>query len=163
MAMPPSSAPTAMATGRLRPVLVPALAGSGVPGVLESLAGPASLAWSAAPWSCCSCSGLAEPDSSCPRRKLDLEKLGFLVLEQLVHLAHVAVRELVEVALGAVAVVLAGLAVLDQLVDRVLGVPADVADRDPAVLRLVPGHLDELPAALLGQLGEHDPDDDSVV
>src|SRR5438309_8162684 len=122
MAMPPSSAPTAIATGRLRPVLLPAEVGSGSAGGAEPLAGPGSLTWSAAPLSCCSCSGLAEPDSSCPRRNLDLEKLGFLVLEQLVDLAHVAVRELVELALGAAAVVLAGLAVLHQLVDRVLGV-----------------------------------------
>src|SRR5690348_7377007 len=123
MAMPPSTAPTAMATGRLRPVLVLAGAGSGSAGGTGPLAGPGSLTWSAAPLTCCSCSGLAEPDSSCPRRNLDLEKLGFLVLEQLVHLAYIAVRELVELALGAAAVVLAGLAVLDQLVDRVLGVP----------------------------------------
>src|ERR1017187_1470759 len=41
--------------------------------------------------------------------------------------------------------------------------PADIADRDPAVLRLVPRDLDELPPALLGKLREHHPDDHAVV
>src|SRR6185437_10402004 len=134
MARPPSRAPTPMATGRLRPVLV--RAGVDADSVTSS----------------------GGPDASCLRCKLDLEELGFLVLEQLVHLTHVAVSQLFELALGAAAVILARLAGLDQLVDRVLGVAADVADGDPAVLGLGPGHLDVLLAALLGQVGEHDPD-----
>src|SRR5262249_4316548 len=65
---------------------------------------------------------------------LDLEELGFLVLEQLVHLRLVGVSEIVELALGAVHLVLARVAVLHHLVQRVLGVPPDVPDRDAAVL-----------------------------
>src|SRR6185312_2273711 len=96
-------------------------------------------------------------------RKLYLEKLSFLVLEQLVYLGDIGVRELVELTLRPAAVVLARLAALDQLVERVLGVPADVPDRDPAILGLVPCDLDELPPALLGELREDHPDDRPVV
>ena len=52
---------------------------------------------------------------------------------------------------------------LASLSRLVLGVPADVADRDPGVLRLVLRDLDELLAALLGELREDDPDDRAVV
>jgi hypothetical protein len=48
-------------------------------------------------------------------RTSDLEQLGFLVLDELVDDRHVLVRRVVELLLGAAAVVLAGLAVLDQL------------------------------------------------
>ena len=71
--------------------------------------------------------------------------------------------ELVELGLGAVDVVLAGLAVLDQLVERVLGVAADRADRHLGVLALALGDLDQVAAALLGELREDDADDRAVV
>ena len=46
-------------------------------------------------------------------RKLNLEKLGFLVLQQLVNLRGVGVRQIVKLPLGPPAFVLPGLAVLD--------------------------------------------------
>jgi len=55
-------------------------------------------------------------------RRLDLEQLGFLVLERLVDLPGVLGGEAVELLLRALALVLADLAVLDQLVDGLLGV-----------------------------------------
>src|SRR6202042_1237833 len=147
-ARPPSPTPTAMATGRLRPVRPGRCAvtsGSLTSELLTSELLTSELLTSG-----------SMPTS-------DLEKLGFLVLEQLVHLRDVALGQLIELALRAAAVVLARVAVLDQLLDRVLGVPPDVADRDPAVLRLVPGDLDEVTAGLLGPLREDDPDDGPVI
>jgi hypothetical protein len=49
-------------------------------------------------------------------RKLYLEELGFLVPEQLVYLADVVMGEVFEFPLRPAALVLARLAVLDQLV-----------------------------------------------
>src|SRR5580700_10164588 len=94
---------------------------------------------------------------------LDLEELGFLVLEQLVDLRLVGMGEVVEFALGPVHVVLARVPALDHLVQGVFGVTPDVPDRDAAVLGLVPRGLDVFAAALLGQFRQDDPDDDSVV
>src|SRR5215467_12953920 len=54
-------------------------------------------------------------------------------------------------------------AALDELVQRVLRVPADVADRDPAVLGLVTGDLDVFPAPFLGEFREDDADDGPVI
>src|SRR5215475_5703542 len=139
MARPPSSSPTPSAAGRFRP----ARTGARAPGVPSA-------------------PGTASPADPSPGTS-DLEELGFLVLEQLVHLPHVGVGELVELPLGPANLVLARVPALDQLVERVLGVPADVADRHPAVLRLMPRDLDVLPSALLGQLGEDHPDDGAVV
>ena len=65
----------------------------------------------------------------------------------------VPVGGLLELLLGTAHLVLAGLAVLGQLVQRVLGVPADAADADPGVLGLAAGNLDQVLAALLGELG----------
>src|SRR5262252_7414777 len=132
---PPSAVPMAAATGRLRPVRLG----------LRSLTGPAS------PWASSSC------------RKLYLEELGFLVFKQLVYLCDIGVREIVELPFRPAPLVLARIAALDQLVERVLGVPADVANGDPAVLRLVPRDLDVLAPALLGELREDDPDDRAVI
>src|SRR5919112_917086 len=106
----------------------------------------------------------AVPPPSCPpARGSDLEQLGFLVLDHLVDRRHVPVGCLVELLPRPPDLVLAGLAVPRHLVQRVLGVPADVADGDLGLLALVPGHLAELAPALLGQLREHHPDDHAVV
>src|ERR1700686_1901808 len=94
MTRPPRPRPPPAATGRLRPVLE--LRGCGT--LVTSGAG----SW---------------------RSKLDLEELGFLVLEQLVYLADVPGRQLVELALGPAHVVLPRVAVLGELVERVLRVP----------------------------------------
>ncbi len=62
---------------------------------------------------------------ACSRRPSHLEQFGFLVLEQLVDRVDVLLRHPVEPLLSTLALVLARFAVLDRLVDRVLGVPAD--------------------------------------
>src|SRR5262245_39840900 len=85
----------------------------------------------------------------------DLEELGFLVLEEVVDLVGVVLRHPVEPLLGAGDVVLAGLAVLLHLLQALLRVPSEVADRHATVFGLGTGDLDVLLAALLGELGEH--------
>src|SRR3712207_2515476 len=84
----------------------------------------------------------------------DLEQLGFLVLEHLVDLVGVGLGDRVEALLGTGDVVLADLAVLLELLQRLLGGAAHVAHRHPTVLGLGAGELDVLLATLLGQLGE---------
>src|SRR6266704_1587852 len=103
MARQPSSSPTPSAAGRFRPTRT----GARAPAVLSS-------------------PGTAPAGPSTATS--DLEELGFLVLEQLVHLPHVGVGQLVEFPLCPVNLVLARFPALDQLVECVLGVPADVAD-----------------------------------
>src|ERR1700733_724424 len=176
----PSSRPMPMATGRLRPgrdagagsvlagsVLAGSvLAGSGVADSASPLGGGGG--WVAPGESERRggfVSSVREKSTSGPgswRSKLDLEEFGFLVFEQLVDLRHIAVGEIFEFALSPAYVVLARVAVLDQLVEGVLGMPPDIADGDAAVLGLMPGHLHEFLAALLGKLGENDPDDRAV-
>src|SRR4051794_3230656 len=93
----------------------------------------------------------------------DLEELGLLVLDRLVDAVHVLGGQVVELLLGAAHVVLAGLAVLGDAVELLLGPTAHVADGDLGVLALGTGLLDQVTAALLGQLGEHHADDLAVV
>src|SRR5919107_4282242 len=84
----------------------------------------------------------------------DLEQLGLLVLDRLVDAVHVLGGQVVELLLRAVHVVLAGLAVLGDPVELLLGAAADVADGDLGVLALGASLLDQVAAALLGQLRE---------
>src|SRR5215470_10865621 len=93
MARPPSSSPTPSAAGRFRP----ARTGARAPGVPSA-------------------PGTASPAGPSPGTS-DLEELGFLVLEQLVHLSYIGVGELVEFPLGPVNLVLARFPALDQLVE----------------------------------------------
>src|SRR5690348_17893902 len=93
----------------------------------------------------------------------DLKQFRFFMFEQLVHLRDIGVREVLEFPLRPAPLVFASVAGLDQLVQRVLGVPPDVADGDLALLGLAVGDLDVLPAPLLGQFGEDNPDDRAVV
>src|ERR1700733_3708238 len=147
-ASPPSITPAPTATGRFRPV---AMCLDGVSGV----ACPAgSAAGAGSPLALPSGLGSSGVMSVVLTRRSvyaglsDLEQLGFLVLEQLVDLRDVGVGQLLQLPLGTAHLVLARLAVLDHLVQRVLGVPPDVADADAAVLRLGPGGLDVLPPTL---------------
>src|SRR3954447_25509574 len=78
--------------------------------------------------------GLAVGVSVMSAGSSDLEQLCFLVLERLVGLLDVLVRDLLELLLGARDVVLADLTVASELVERLLRVPADVADGHPALL-----------------------------
>src|SRR5690606_1219 len=90
-------------------------------------------------------------------RSSELEQLRFLVLEHLVDVRDLPVGELVQLALGPPAFILAGLAVPDDPVELLLGLAADVADGHAGLLGLVPGELDHLPAPLLGHRWEHHP------
>src|ERR671920_259670 len=92
-----------------------------------------------------------------------LEELGLLVLDRLVDAVHVLGGQVVELLLRAAHVVLAGLAVLGDAVELLLGPAAHVADGHLGVLPLGAGLLDQVAAALLGQLGEHHTDDLAVV
>src|ERR687890_1498230 len=92
-----------------------------------------------------------------------LEELGLLVLDRLVDAVHVLGGQVVELLLRAAHVVLAGLAVLGDAVELLLGAAAHVADGDLGVLALGAGLLDQVAAALLGQLREDDADDLAVV
>src|SRR5580698_9646367 len=89
----------------------------------------------------------------------NLEQFRFLGPQRLVDGLDVTVRCLLELLLGPFDVVLAGLSVFGELVECFLGVPADVADRDPAVLGLRARHLDQVASPFLGQLRERHADD----
>src|SRR6478672_1366773 len=145
----PSTTPDAMAAGSLRPArLGGATGGEGVAGVREA----------------CGDDGSSDSVMSGGlRRSSDLEQLGFLVLEHLVDLVGVLLGDAVETLLRTGYVVLADLAVLLELLERLLGVAADVADRHAAVLGLGLGHLDVVLAALLGQLRQRHADGLAVV
>src|SRR5215208_7483649 len=92
-----------------------------------------------------------------------LEDLFFLALEEGVELLGLLVGELLQRLLGAVLVVGARLAGVAQLAQVVHDLAADVADGDAALLGEVADHLDELAAALLGQLGHLEADELAVV
>src|ERR1035438_391132 len=141
----PKARPTASAAGRLRPAR-PDLRSPPLPG---SSSRPG---WPSGPG-----------PSRRPEGNLHLEELGFLVPEQVVHLPYVGVGEVVEFPFRAMHIVLARVAGLAELVQRVLGVPADITDRDPAVLGLVPHDLDVFLPAILGEIGEDHPDDRAII
>ena len=85
------------------------------------------------------------------------------MLVQLVDQLHVLVRELLHAVLGAVQVVGSDLAVLLELLQLRDRVAAHVAQRDPALLGELADDLDEILAALLGELRDGEPDDLAVV
>src|SRR5262249_41569186 len=93
----------------------------------------------------------------------DLQELLFLVLEHLVDLFDRRVRDLLEVLLGPVEVVLRAVAVLLERFEVVARLAPDVAHRDPALLGPVAHDLHEIAAPFLGQRREHEPYDLSVV
>src|SRR5690606_16576280 len=95
-------------------------------------------------------------------RTSDLEQLALLAGEQGVDRVDVPLRERLELLLGAVDLVLARLAVLDELLERLLRVTAHRADRDARVLGLLLRELDVVAPALLGQ-GRQDAADDVAV
>src|SRR3954462_14284842 len=93
----------------------------------------------------------------------DLEQLALLVLDRLVDLVDVLRGQVLELLLRAAHLVLARLAVLGDAVELLLGPPAHVAHGDLGVLALAAGHLDQVAAALLGELREDHADDLAVV
>src|SRR5215212_11911416 len=91
---------------------------------------------------------------------LDLGDLGFFALQEVVDLLDVFVGELLDALLGAALVVGPDALLLLEVVDHVA---ADVPHGDPSVLCDRARHLDELLAALLGQLRDRQADDLAVV
>src|SRR5690606_5481326 len=88
----------------------------------------------------------------------DLQQLGFLVLEHVVDLVDVLLREDFDLLLGAGPLVLTDVAVLDRPGDGVHRGTTHVAHRDLGVLTLGAGQLDVLLATVLGQLRHDDTD-----
>src|SRR4051812_7881749 len=121
MTRPASSRPTPTAARRSRPALD--AGGSATAVAAASAGGPSGEA------------------SFIVVARSDLEQLGFLVLEHVVDLVDMLLRHRLELLLGARALVLADVAVLDELLERRLGVAAHVAHRDLGVLGLGVGHL----------------------
>src|SRR5207248_2475433 len=93
----------------------------------------------------------------------DLHELLRLVVEELVHLGGVGLRETVDLVLELVEVVLGDLAVGDELVGELVRVAAEVADRDPLRLGELLRALHELLPPLLGERGHDQPDQLAVV
>src|SRR6185437_15511729 len=83
---------------------------------------------------------------------LHLHDLGFFALQEVVDLRDMLVGQLLHPALGGVLVVVADLAVLDQVLEVPHHVAADVPDGDPPLLGHVARDLDELLAPLLREL-----------
>src|SRR5215207_1800735 len=93
----------------------------------------------------------------------NLHDLGLFMPDQLVDRAHVLVSELLHLGLPTPLLVVADFAVLDQLLEVLQDVAADVSNRDFSVLAVTTDELDELLAAFLGQLGDRETDDLAVV
>jgi hypothetical protein len=79
------------------------------------------------------------------------------VLEQVVDLIDIGPGQRIELLLGSIYVVFANVAVAGELVQSVLGVPANVADGHPGVLGLVLGQSGVLAPPLFGQLRKDHP------
>src|SRR5512135_929596 len=81
----------------------------------------------------------------------DLHQFLFFLRDDVVHLGHVLVGELLDVVVGTAVVVLGDHLLLEHLLELLHHVAAHVADRDTRVLALVAHDLAELAAALLGE------------
>src|SRR5512133_520803 len=101
--------------------------------------------------------------SSRPTEASDFEDLLLFAFEEVVDLVGVVVRQLLDALFGPVFLVAADLALVHELLQVVHDVSADVPDSDTSVLRHLPRDLDELLAALLGQLWDRQADDLAVV
>src|SRR5947208_1402703 len=85
-------------------------------------------------------------------RSSDLHDFGFLVLQELVDRLRVRVGQPLHLLLGAALVVVADVAVADELLEMPQRVPPDLADRDTMLLRHVTDDLHQLLAPLLREL-----------
>src|SRR5476651_2333825 len=83
---------------------------------------------------------------------LDLHDVGLFTLQEVVDLLYVLVGQLLDAGLGRAFVVVTDLAVLDELLEVLHRVPADVANRHAALFGHAPDQLHELLAPLLCQL-----------
>ncbi len=72
------------------------------------------------------------------------------------------VRGVVERLLGTSNLILAGLAILLEPIELILGIAPDIANRNSGILGLVLGDLDVVAAALLGELRQRYPNDRAV-
>src|SRR5581483_10876042 len=97
------------------------------------------------------------------RRSSYLHDLGFFVPKQIVDLLRVLVGELLHPLLGAVLVVRPDLARVDELLQVPHCIAPDVADGDAVLLGQPADDLDEVLAALLGELRYRQPDELAVV
>src|SRR4051794_19917455 len=82
----------------------------------------------------------------------DLHDLGLFALQEVVDLCDVVVGELLHALLGGALLVVADVAVLDQVPEVLDRVTTNVSHRDATLLRHLPGDLHVFLAALLGQL-----------
>src|SRR2546426_6075308 len=98
-------------------------------------------------------SGRAAPSRPGPS---DLEDLFFLVLRQLVDLVDVEIGLLLHLVQPALLVILGDRLVLEELLQRLVGVPALQPDRRPPVLGDLVHTLRELLAALFRERGDGD-------
>src|SRR5215216_2641970 len=96
-------------------------------------------------------------------QRLDLHQFGFFVGEGRVYALHVVVGQFLQLVLGPVLVILGDLAFFTQFVDVLHLIAADVTHRDPPFLGHVAGDPDQLPAALLGELGYGEAQDLAVI
>src|SRR6266576_1489205 len=92
--------------------------------------------------------------SSRPTEASDFEDLLLFAFEEVVDLVGVVVCQLLDALFGPGFLVAADLAFVHELLQVVHDVSADVPDSNASVLRHLPRDLDELLAALLGQLVE---------
>src|SRR5690606_17725485 len=104
--------------------------------------------------------GLAGADMAVMRMadRSDRHQFLFLRLDHLVDVLDRLVGDLLDLVLGAAHVVLGDLLFLQQVLDLLVGVAADVADRDLGVLAFAGHDLGQLTAALLGQGGQVEAD-----
>src|SRR5579875_167647 len=93
----------------------------------------------------------------------DLQELPLFVAEQLIDHADLAVGQLLQFLLDPLQLVGGERALFLQALELVAGCPAEVPNRDPPLFGLVPHHLHQLPAALLGEGREGQPDHGAVV
>src|SRR5690606_23418611 len=84
----------------------------------------------------------------------DRHQFLFLGLDHVIDILDRLVGDLLDVVLGTTHVVLGDLLFLQQVLDLLVGVAADVAHGDLGVLALAGDDLGQLAAALLGQRGE---------
>ena len=92
-----------------------------------------------------------------------LHDLGLFALQEVLDLRDVLVGELLDAILGAPLLVVADVAVLDELLEVVHDVAAHVSDRDPSLFGEVLDDLHELLAPFLRQLRDRQADDFAVV
>src|ERR1700751_2593050 len=111
----------------------------------------------------CSSGLTSVPVPGTEANRLDLHHFGLFVLEQLVDLLRVLVRQLLHAALGPMLVVGADLSGVDELLEVLHGVSPDLAHRDSVALGHVADDLHELLPPLLRELGNRQADQLAVV